>query len=141
MRFRRFRIIFVLLAMSAVLLLATAEPAHGGGGPGQAQSGSGTGMEGVITIAPTQGGPIRADTPSSSPLPNATFVVKDDKGAVASEFTTDEQGRFQTSLAPGRYTVSLKGKTGGLGRYGPFDVDVVAGRVTKVQLECDSGIR
>jgi Prealbumin-like fold domain len=139
MRFRRFRIIFVLLAMSAVLLLATAEPAHGGGGPGQAQSG--TGMEGVITIAPTQGGPIRADTPSSSPLPNATFVVKDDKGAVASEFTTDEQGRFQTSLAPGRYTVSLKGKTGGLGRYGPFDVDVVAGRVTKVQWECDSGIR
>jgi hypothetical protein len=44
-------------------------------------------------------------------------------------------------LPPGRYTVSLKGKKTGVGRFGPFEVDVVAGQITKVQWQCDSGIR
>ena len=108
---------------------------------GQTPSGAETGIEGIITISPTQGGPVRADAPSSGPLANATFVVKEEKDTVATEFTTDSQGRFRTSLPPGHYKVSLKGKKGELGRFGPFDVEVVAGRMTKVQWECDSGIR
>jgi len=100
-----------------------------------------TGIEGVITIAPAMPGPVRADAPASVPLANATWLVKNDKGAVAKEFTTDDQGRFQALLPPGRYTVSLKGKKTGVGRFGPFEVDVVAGQVTKVQWQCDSGIR
>jgi hypothetical protein len=108
---------------------------------GQTPSGGETGVEGVITISPTQGGPVRADAPSSGPLANATFVVKEEKDTVATEFTTDGQGHFRTSLPPGHYKVSLKGKKGGPGRFGPFDVEVVAGRMTKVQWECDSGIR
>jgi len=128
MQLQEFRIILVLLVMSACF------------SSGQAQSGSGTGIEGVITISPTQPGPIRADTPSSKPLANATFVVENEKGAVAS-FTTDDQGRFRTSLPPGHYTVSMNGKKHGIGHYGPFDVDVVVGQMTKVQWECDTGIR
>src|SRR2546428_13542131 len=128
MQLQEFRIIRVLLVMSACF------------SSGQAQSGSGTGIEGVITISPTQPGPIRADTPSSKPLANATFVVENEKGAVAS-FTTDDQGRFRTSLPPGHYTVSMNGKKHGIGHYGPFDVDVVPGQMTKVQWECDTGIR
>ena len=100
-----------------------------------------TGIEGVITIAPATPGPVRADAPASVPLANATWLVKNDKGAVAKDFTTDDQGRFQTSLPPGRYTVSLKGKKTGVGHFGPFEVDVVAGQITKVQWQCDSGIR
>ena len=128
MQVRKFRIILVLLVMAACF------------SSGETQSGSGTGIEGVITISPTQPGPIRADTPSSKPLANATFVVENEKGAAAS-FTTDDQGRFRTSLAPGHYTVSLKGKKRGIGHFGPFDVDVVTGQITKVQWECDTGIR
>ena len=128
MRFRKIPIILAFLLMSTVF------------SSGQAQSGSGTGIEGVITISPTQPGPIRADTPSSKPLANATFVVENEKGAVAS-FTTDDQGRFRTSLPPGHYTVSMNGKKHGIGHYGPFDVDVVPGQMTKVQWECDTGIR
>ena len=128
MQFRKFRIILVLLVMSGCF------------SSGQMQSGSGTGIEGVITISPTQPGPIRADTPSSKPLANATFVVENEKGAVAS-FTTDDQGRFRTSLPPGHHTVSMNGKKHGIGHYGPFDVDVVPGQMTKVQWECDTGIR
>ena len=108
---------------------------------GQMQAGSDTGIEGVITIYPTRPGPVRADGPSSMAFVNATWVVKNDRGDVATEFTTDNEGRFQASLPPGRYTVSLKGKKGGVGKFGPFEVDVVVGRMTKVQWQCDSGIR
>ena len=108
---------------------------------GQTPPGAETGIDGAITISPTQAGPVRADVPSSGPLPNATFVVKDEKDSVASEFTTDDQGHFRVSLPPGHYKVSLKGRKGGLGRFGPFDVEVDASKMTKVQWECDSGIR
>jgi len=107
---------------------------------GQTPSGAETGFEGVITISPAQPGPTRADAPGSQPLANAAFVVENQNGEVAS-FTTDDQGRFRTSLAPGHYKVSIKGRKSGIGRYGPFEVDVVAGKMTKVQWECDSGIR
>jgi hypothetical protein len=74
------------------------------------------------------------------PLANATFVVENKTGEVAS-FTTDDQGRFRTSLAPGHYKVSLRGRKFGIGRFGPFEADVVAGKMTHVQWQCDSGIR
>ena len=128
MQFRTFRIILAFLVMSSSF------------SSGQTQFEPGTGIEGVITLGPTQGGPIRPGIPSSAPLANATFVVENEKGAVAS-FTTDGQGRFRVSLTPGHYTVSKEGKKPGIGHYGPFDVDVVAGRMTKVQWECDTGIR
>ena len=129
MQFRKCRIILVLLAVSGCF------------SSGQTQSGSGTGIEGVITFGPTQGGPIRADTPSSKPLANATFVVENENGAEVASFTTDDQGRFRVPLTSGHYTVSKEGKKHGIGHYGPFDVDVVAGRMTNVQWECDTGIR
>jgi hypothetical protein len=129
MAFGKFPIILVFLAMAACFSF------------GQTQSGSGTGIEGVITFSPTQAGPIRADAPSSKPLANATFVVENEKKAEVASFTTDDQGRFRVPLAPGHYTVSKKGKKGGPGRFGPFDVDVRADQMTSVTWECDTGIR
>jgi len=129
MQFRKLRIILVLLIMPACF------------SSGQTPSGSGTGIEGVITFGPTQGGPIRADTPSSKPLANATFVVENEKGAEVASFTTDDQGRFRVPVTPGHYTVSKEGKKRGVGHYGPFDVDVLAGQMTRVEWECDTGIR
>jgi hypothetical protein len=106
---------------------------------GQTQSGSG--IEGTITFGPTQPGPIRADAPGSKPLANVRFVVKNENEAVVASFTTDNEGRFRTSLAPGHYTVAMEGRKSGIGKYGPFDVDVVAGKMTRVMWECDTGIR
>jgi len=106
----------------------------------QTPSGVETGIEGLITISPTQPGPIGADSPGSKPLANTAFVVENQNGEVAS-FTTDDQGRFRISVPPGHYRVSIKGKRSGIGRYGPFEVDVAPGKITKVQWECDSGIR
>ncbi len=123
------RIIFGLIVVSSFFL-------H------NAESGqdSGTGIEGVITISPAFPGPTRVDAPDSKPLPDTAFVVQNEKGEVAS-FTTDEQGRFKVSVPAGHYTVALKGRKGRIGRFGPFEVDVVAGKMTQVEWKCDSGIR
>ena len=108
--------------------------------PGQTPSGTETGIEGVITISPTQAGPVRDDSPASRPLANAAFAVENEKGEVAS-FTTDGEGHFRTSVPPGHYKVSMKGRKSSIGRFGPFEVDVIAGKMTNVQWQCDSGIR
>src|SRR5438876_1378345 len=128
MRVRGFSMIVGFVVMAACVSVA------------QTPSGAETGIEGTITISPVQPGPIRAGAPGSLPLANVAFAVENQNGEVAS-FTTDDQGRFRTSLAPGHYKVSIKGRKSGIGRYGPFEVDVVAGKMTKVQWECDSGIR
>jgi hypothetical protein len=99
-----------------------------------------TGIEGVITVSPVHGGPARIGVPDSRPLANATFVVQNEK-RTATSFTTDDEGRFRVSLDPGHYTVSLKGNKPRIGRYGPFEVDVVAGQLTKVDWRCDTGMR
>ena len=91
-------------------------------------------------ISPARPGPVRADEAAWVPLANATWVVENNSGEVAS-FTTDDQGRFRASVLPGHYKVSLKGRKSSIGRFGPFEVDVASGKMTKVQWECDSGIR
>ena len=122
----------ITLALSIMLSLSLAQT--------QPTPEARTGVEGVITVSPVHGGPARLGVPNSRPLTNTDFVVQNDKGPVKS-FTTDDQGQFRVSLAPGHYTVSIKERKGSIGRYGPFDVDVVAGQVTKVEWQCDTGMR
>jgi hypothetical protein len=129
MKLGRCRVILLFLAMSSAFL------------PMQIPAEPQSGIEGVITISPWHPGPIRADEPGSKPLANATFVVQTEANAVTSEFTTDAQGGFRVSLPLGHYKVSLKGKKGGVGKYGPFEVDVAAGKMTSVQWNCDTGMR
>jgi hypothetical protein len=104
----------------------------------QTRSESGTGLEGVVTVSPIHPGPTREGIPNSGPLANCTFAVQNEKGTVTS-FTTDDQGRFRIPLAPGHYTVSMKER--GIRRCGPFDVDVVEGKMTQVEWACDTGMR
>jgi hypothetical protein len=107
---------------------------------GQTPSAGESGVEGVITIGPANPGPARVGAASSTPLANATFAVEKNNGEVTS-FITDEQGRFRVSLPPGQYKISMKGRKSSIGRFGPFETDVAAGKMTNVQWECDSGIR
>lgn len=102
---------------------------------------AGTGIEGTITVAPTHGGPTRVGVPDSKPLANVVFVVQNDKELPVASFTTDANGQFQIFVSPGRYRVLRKDGQPRIGRFGPFDVDVVAGQMTKVAWSCDSGMR
>jgi hypothetical protein len=106
---------------------------------GQTPSAGESGIEGIITIGPARPGPTRIDEPGSVPFANAIFVIENGDREVAS-FTTDDKGYFRALVPPAHYKVSLKGKTG-IGRFGPFEVDVAPGKITKVEWECDSGIR
>jgi hypothetical protein len=107
---------------------------------GQTSAEGQSGIEGVIRISPAKPGPVRADEPASVPLPNATFVAEGGNGE-ATSFATDGNGHFRVVLPPGHYKVSLKGRKSSIGRFGPFEADVVANKMTNVQWECDSGIR
>ena len=128
MRFRN------LLASFGLIVMAVCASAE------QTPSGGESGIEGIITISPARPGPIRADALGSVPLANATFVVENNNAEVAS-FTTEDNGHFRAALPPGHYKISLKGRKSSIGRFGPFEVDVSAGKITTVQWECDSGIR
>ena len=99
-----------------------------------------TGVAGVISIGPVRGGPSRQGVPDSRPLANAEFLVTKENSTVTS-FHTDDQGRFQISLLPGHYTISRKNWTAAIGSSGPFEVDVIAGQMKRVQWSCDTGIR
>jgi hypothetical protein len=99
-----------------------------------------TGVEGVILVGPIHGGPSRQGVPDSRPLASTEFLVAKENSTVTS-FHTDDQGRFQVSLLPGHYTISRKDWAAKLGSYGPFEVDVVAGQMKRVQWNCDTGIR
>ena len=78
--------------------------------------------------------------PDSRPLANTTFVVKKADLTVAS-FTTDDQGRFRITLPSGRYSISKKDWKSRVGFYGPFEVDIAAGEIKKVQWNCDTGMQ
>jgi hypothetical protein len=100
-----------------------------------------TGIDGIISVAPIHPGPERPGIPNSNPLANTTFVVANQAGGAASEFTTDDQGHFKILLEPGHYTVAKKGAPTKIGRCGPFEAFVVAGQINHVEWRCDSGMR
>jgi hypothetical protein len=104
------------------------------------KAGPGTGLEGVIVAGPVGGGPTKQGVPDSRPVANTEFLVLKENSTVAS-FKTDDQGRFRISLSAGHYTVSRKDWKASIGSYGPFEVDVAAGQIKKVQWTCDTGIR
>jgi hypothetical protein len=99
-----------------------------------------TGIEGVISIGPTHGGPIHEGESASAPLANFDFVVVATEGEVAA-FTTDSSGHFRIPLAPGRYSIKAKKPKNRYPRCGPFDVEVTATGFRNVTWECDTGMR
>jgi hypothetical protein len=101
---------------------------------------AGTGLEGSISLHNISGGPVRQGVPDSKPLANTTFVVKKGDLTVAS-FTTDDQGRFRISLPSGHYSISKKDWKSRVGFYGPFEVDIAAGEIKKVEWNCDTGMQ
>ena len=126
-RRRLFTTLFLLLAMFPRLVL------------GETEQGT-TGLEGVIVVSPAGAGPATVGVPDSTPLSNMDFNVTKGEQVVAS-FRTDNQGRFRILLPAGHYAISMKSRGRGIGRRGPFEVDVVAGEMKKVQWTWDSGIR
>lgn len=123
-----------LVVLSFCLCLAQTSPTN--------TPSSGTGIEGSVVISPARPGPTRRGEPDSRPLPNVKFVVvKQGETAPVASVTTDERGRFHVALPPGHYSLMKEGGKRGIGRFGPFEVEVVAGKMTAETFHCDSGMR
>ena len=92
-------------------------------------------------MSPIHGGPIREGEASSAPLAKTAFVVRQEDRVVA-EFETDEQGRFRILLAPGAlHRRGQRTRNDRFGHYRPMPVDIVAGKMTQVEWDFDTGLR
>ena len=130
---RRRAISMLCLRVLATALLGLLSPSV------TAAENGGSGIEALFLLGPVQGGPARQGVPNSVPFAGAPITIAKDGHTIAT-VTTDAEGRLRLPLAPGRYTLAVKGKAG-FGRCGPFDVDVVAGEFQTRQWQCDSGLR
>ena len=124
-----------VVAVSLLFLVVCASAARS-----ESKTGN-TGITGVVMVTPIRPGPIRAESesPRAAPLPNATFTVTSDRGAVT-KFTTDTMGRFKVLLEPGHY-VFLLAENRFPKPCGPFKINVEPGKMTDVEWRCDSGMQ
>jgi hypothetical protein len=98
-----------------------------------------TGVQGVVSVSPARGGPIRQGDATSVPMPGIAFAVMKGTEQVAT-FITDPEGRFRIALEPGTYQAAPLSRPK-IGHCGPFDFEVTEAKVTSVEWLCDSGMR
>jgi hypothetical protein len=75
-------------------------------------------------------------------VPNRLVVIETPGGTLVTRITTDQQGRFRITLAPGTYRVLVPqdGNPFPTQRT-PQQVTVIAGQTMQVLIELDTGIR
>ena len=76
------------------------------------------------------------------PVPNRLVLIETAGGTIVVRVTTDQQGQFMVTLAPGPYQVKVPpdGNPFPVQRT-PQQVTVVAGQTVQVLIELDTGIR
>jgi hypothetical protein len=99
----------------------------------------GTGAYGYVTAGPTC--PVERPGLLCPPRPlAATVQAQDRSGRQVAATSTDGSGRYRLALPPGSYT--LTASTGrALPRCPPVGVTVGTGAPTRVDVDCDTGIR
>ncbi len=106
-------------------------------GCGSGAASQDSGIRGTALLFPSC--PVEPCDQGVDPSPyKGIFLVRKDGVAVA-RAQSDEQGRFQVELDPGRYVVESTER--GLPLLKPVDVVVRQGEFTNVSLGFDSGIR
>ncbi len=132
--------IFRTALLAGTVLALAAAPAQSGnsssrGGSGLHGSGlHGSGLHGTVTKGPTT--PVCvAGTPCTAPAKGVTVVFI--RARIAHRVTTDSQGRYRITLAPGTYSVSsAMGR-----RFTPTTATVRAGHYGLRNFSIDTGIR
>lgn len=117
-------------------LLATLGCGRAGGGPGGRTDGI---LEGTALASPQC--PVQIQGRPCPPKPlSAEVTVADPDGRVVATFRTDADGRFSISLPAGSYVLTSSQALSPV-LLTPVTVQVSAGRVTRVRLDFDTGIR
>jgi hypothetical protein len=127
-----------LLALLAIAAIGCG--VSGAGGTSASTQGT---LVGKVVAAPTC--PVeRAEQPCQPvPVAHREVRIQTPGGTVVARVTTDAQGRFSATLAPGAYVVRVAIVRGqvGLRQLSPGDVTVRAGETTSVTIMLDTGIR
>lgn len=102
-----------------------------------------TGIRGTATAGPVC--PVERNPPDPAcaprPVAGATIVVRDGSGAQAAVAISDAAGAYFVAVPPGVYVVDPQPVPGMLGTAPKQPATVVAGAVTEVPLDYDTGIR
>lgn len=95
-------------------------------------------IDGQIVLSPAT--PVsRLGDPNQRPIAGQVAVI-DERGAPAAHVASDQQGNFHIKLPPGRYTLHVE-SSGRMGHSPSVRAVVTAGRVTKIVVTVDIGIR
>lgn len=105
---------------------------------------NGPGVTGTVTAGPTC--PVVTDPPDPScadrPVGGAVLVVTTPDGVEVGRTTSDAEGRFALSLAPGTYRLEPQPVEGLLGTATPFEFSLELGMPTaELNVSYDTGIR
>lgn len=107
-----------------------------------ASSAQGT-LSGDVVAGPTCPAERAEDPCPPKAAPNREVQILGASGAVVANVTTDSNGHFSVALAPGTYTLIVPKKPGQIGmrQVGDAKANIVAGQVTTIKIELDTGIR
>ena len=100
-----------------------------------------TGVSGTVRISPSHPGPQRIGDSGRAPMAGATVQVRDANERVVARVVTGADGQFSAPVPPGEYTLEVDVGSAVLPRCGKAHAMVQEGRISPVELECDSGMR
>lgn len=99
-----------------------------------------SGIKGVITISPSCAGATKSNEPCVKPFANAPIRLKKTDGQIVSTVNSAADGKFEIQAGPGLYDLQIE-IDGEYPRCETVTVKVKKGRLSEVNLECDSGMR
>ena len=135
----------MMLGLMLGLLLLAGCTGPPGSSPGAGVgSGSSEAVSGRATASPTC--PVERNPPDPAcaprPVAGAVLVIQTSAGAEVRRVTTDMNGRFSVSLAPGAYRLVPQPVPGFMGGARPIDFAVRAGQtLPALEVSYDTGIR
>jgi hypothetical protein len=100
-----------------------------------------TGVSGIVHRTPAHPGPQRIGESGRAPMAGAAVQVLDANHRVIARVTTGEDGRFSAAVPAGKYSIEVDVGAAALPRCGTAEASVRDGKVTDVEIECDSGMR
>jgi hypothetical protein len=132
------------LARTLIMWFLVAVAGAGCAGPSATATGApDTGIGGTATAGPVC--PVEKNPPDPNcaprPVAGATIVVRDGSGSQVAVAISGSDGRYFASLPPGDYVLDPQPVQGLLGTAPKQPATVVAGTITEVPLEYDTGIR
>lgn len=133
------RVWLIVLALLPLTSIAERSP-ETNGRPAKAQPQFQGGIRGVVVKGPTT--PLnRIGETNSVPLANAVVSVRPQKGGAVFTRKTDDKGRFEFQLPPGKYIIALALDPNLRLRTRGQAAEVQDKRFTEVVVTCDTGIR